>query len=337
MSVKTPLIYVWLGKKIPSWTYKSLLFTAKKNKNRDLIFLTDFFHNKIDLENLKLKNLEVYLIDGKKEFQILSSKSLIKNDFWIRCSLRFEIIKEFINKRNINKFFHAELDNILFNFSSLENIFDKIGNGIFAPRDAIDRAIASFIYCNNKNCLDDIINIYMDKNLKIENDMYALGYYARNNKKFFSLPTESFIYNSTKWDVLSPDICGGIFDAAALGQYFLGIDPIISRYKPTRNLFKNENSKIDFKDLFIEIFEKNIYLKFKKNNLKYKLFNIHVHAKRIDKAEEILNKGKIFKSINLKKSIFINDKYKLFLGIFIKLFDISKTIIKKIIRLLKCF
>lgn len=335
MSDNPPLIYVWLGKSIPSWTYKSLLFTTKNNKNRDFIVLVDDPQNVKELKTFKIKNLKAYLINGNKDYEILSSKNLINQDFWISCSLRFEVIKEFINKKNITKFFHAELDNLLFNFNLLEISLDKLGNGIFAPRDSIDRAIASFIYCNDKTSLDEIVHIYTDKNIGIENDMYALGYYARYSNKFFSLPTESFKVNSKKWDVLSPDICGGIFDAAAIGQYFLGIDPIISRYKPTRNLFVNENSKIDFKDLYIEIFNKNIFLKLDKNKGKYKLFNIHVHAKRIDKAEEILQKGQIYESINSKKSIIISNRFKLYSGFFIRLFDILKNIINKILRILK--
>ena len=62
---------------------------------------------------------------------------------------------------------------------------------------------------------------------------------------------ESYKKNSSNWEIVSPEICGGIFDAAAIGQYCFGLDQKINRYTPTYNLFENEFSNINFKKLKI--------------------------------------------------------------------------------------
>ena len=77
--------------------------------------------------------------------------------------------------------------------------------------------------------------------------MDALGIYAqRFQDHFFSLPTESFRENASTWNLIDPETIGGIVDAAAIGQYLLGVDPIHCRWKPCRNGFINENCRVDF-------------------------------------------------------------------------------------------
>ena len=155
----------------------------------------------------------------------IASGALNKNNnFWLFTSLRFEVLNYFIKKSNINSFFHAEIDNLLFNFDDLDDKFNQIGHGIFVPRDGKFRAIASFIYCNRPSCLDELLSLYSPP-FNPENDMQALGIYANKSKYFFSLPTESYEYTKRIWKVLLPEITNGLFDAAAIGQYCLGIDP----------------------------------------------------------------------------------------------------------------
>jgi hypothetical protein len=167
------------------------------------------------------KNIEI--INLKIEAPLtLNSNNLIHNsDFWINTSLRFWYLKKLIEIRNITEFFHAELDNAIFSLGDLDKRLNALGEGIFAPRDSTKRAIASLIYCNRpKYCLDELIGIYGGTNYP-KHDMEALGIYAiKYPHNFFALPTESFHYNSKKWNLLSPMIVNGIFDAASIGQLY---------------------------------------------------------------------------------------------------------------------
>ena len=81
------------------------------------------------------------------------------------------------------------------------------------------------------------------------------------SKNFFSLPTESFKENLKHFNIIHPKYTQGIFDAASIGQYCFGIDPKISKYYPTKNLFINENSKIDFKNFEIFVNDYQVWIK----------------------------------------------------------------------------
>ncbi len=329
MYSKAPLIYVWIGKKVPNWISLSLRITAKNNPTRNIVLLYDNFKNKSIFKKYNISNLETFFIDDIYKDRILNSNINNKDSFWINTSLRFEVINKFVNSKKIKCFFHAECDNLLFNFDNLDRRLNQIGNGIFVPRDSIDRAIASFMYCNDNSCIEDILEKYSSDN--ISNDMFALGKYANTSNKFFSLPTESYKKNSLNWEIVSPEICGGIFDAAAIGQYCFGLDPKINRYTPTYNLFENEFSNINFKKLKIFSDGVNLKINLEGQSKLHKLFNLHVHSKDIYLANKFIKKNSIYNKVLIKKRTVTSNKFKKYFGFVIKMFDLLKFMFKKII------
>ena len=334
MNNLSPLIFVWLGKKIPQWSLETFKFARKNNASREIILLHNNFQN-LKYEKLFLK-LSINLIQIKinlNQSEILNSKSLIEGSFWKLSSLRFEVLSDFIISRKINSFFHAEIDNLIFNINSLENKLNKVGNGIFAPRDDYDRALGSFFYCNDNSSIKEIIKLYKPP-YKVLNDMHALGLYSQLNSKFFSLPTESFENNKLLWDIINPLSLGGIFDAAAIGQYLLGVDPNNVKYEPTYNLFENEKAKIDFNQLDFSTDGIDIYIKPSINNDFYKLYNLHVHSKNIKRAIKLLNKSKIYSFAKVKKKIIVARRYKIILGLPLKFYDFLIRILKNNIKII---
>ena len=225
---------------------------------------------------------------------------------------------------------------MLFNFDELDSKFERKGKGLFVPRDSLNRAIASFFYCNDINLLDNLLKMYLPP-FNAENDMFALGLLAKSSNKVFSLPTESYCKNSKFWEILPPDFTNGIFDAAAIGQYCLGIDPKINKFKPTYNLFVNENCKTDFNNITITSNREQLFIKEKSNKRSYKLFNLHVHSKDIKKAISLINKKRIYKRLQKKRKSIIAGRYKIiyFLPRFIKI--IFKYLIKEFIRTIVSF
>ena len=101
------------------------------------------------------------------------------------------------------------------------------------------------------------------------------------------------------------------------------------KYKPTRNLFINENSKLDFKDFEIFIDNFQLWVKTQKYSKKYKVYNIHVHCKDFNIARKLLEKKAIFNSVNNKEKILISGRYKIIFGKIHMIFDNLKSIIKK--------
>ena len=327
----TPIIFIWIGNKFPKWGLLSLEICCKNNKERKVILLHDKnLGKKIYLKKKKLDNLYFQLISIKDDSIFNQSNTRFKDSFWLNTSLRLKVLYYHASKNNISSFFHAELDNMIFNLDNLDEKFNNYGSGIFVPRDSIDRAIGSILFCNRINSLFEILSLYKEP-FNARNDMSAFGLYAQKSKNFFSLPTESFKENLRFFNTIHPHYTQGIFDAASIGQYCFGIDPKISKYYPTKNLFINENSKIDFKNFEIFVNDNQVWIKTNKYSKKFKVYNMHIHCKDFKLAINLLKKKSIFKSIQNKKQVIITGRYKLIFGKVLLFFDNLKFLIKKII------
>ena len=152
-----PIIFIWVGNKFPKWGFSSLEICCKNNKERKVILLHDnSFRKRIFLKNNKFDNLEFQLISINDNSIFNHSNKRFKDKFWLNTSLRLEVLYSYAYKNNINSLFHAELDNVLFNLDDLDKKFDNYGSGIFMPRDSMDRAIGSIIYCNRIESLYEI-------------------------------------------------------------------------------------------------------------------------------------------------------------------------------------
>lgn len=219
---------------------------------------------------------------------------------------------------------------MIFDIDELDHKLDSFGKGIFVPKDHIDRAIGSFIYCNKRSCLNEILEKYLPP-FNSRNDMEALGFFSNQSKYFFSFPNESFFENQNLWSFVNPDYCNGLFDAAAIGQYCLGVDPKNNPFVPTKNLFINEKSRVDFNKVIINSDGFNLNLKLPSSEKVYKLYNLHIHSKRIKLAIELIKKGPIFKALVNKEQIIIAHRYKYFLGFMFRFIYLLKLKIKKII------
>ena len=144
--------------------------------------------------------------------------------------------------------------------------------------------------------------------------MEALGIYAiKYPHNFFALPTESFHYNSKKWNLLSPKIVNGIFDAASIGQYLLGVDPVCLHHKPSWNGFINENCKIKWDLVNITSDKERLFLRFcgQFNDNNFPLYNLHLHSKNWEAFNNVLNNQSLLKKLQRGEiSIISGGKYR---------------------------
>lgn len=330
-----PIIFVWVGKHIPNWFFESLSLASQNNINREIILIVNCNHKSIDTILGPVKNIKISLVNINAPVDLDSKKLINDNFFWVNTSLRFWYLRDYVRKYKVKEFFHAELDNAIFSLKNLDEKLNSVGKGIFVPRDSLERGVASLIYCNRVKCLDEFIHIYRSIS-RPKHDMEALGIYAaKSPNNFFSLPTESFQSNSEKWKLINPLITDGIFDAASIGQYLLGIDPNNLQCKPSWNGFINENCKIDWSEVKVNSDGAGISLKFGFNSYNFCLYNLHIHSKNWKAFRGILENGTILKELNQGTVTIVSGKRYLIFGYFCSFFWFIIKNLKKVLRKFK--
>ena len=327
---KAPIIFIWVGSPIPSWSVSSINFASEKNPDRKVLLLIDessfnIYSNlniKFEVETLTSNILKRSEFKGEINYQ---------DRFWINTARRLLILYWYSSINNLDSFFHAEIDNIIFNLNKLDYTLDSYSNGLFAPRDSTSRVIASLIYCNRKESLNEVFKYFLAP-YSAKTEMEALGFYAKNNKNFISLPTESYPESSKSWKIIDWNLSKGVFDAAAIGQYILGVDTIHFPYGPLYNKFRNENCLIDLDKLTFSVDKSQLYITYKNERTKHKLYNIHVHSKQISLAIKMLNNNtSIIERLNTNKKSLIANRHRIFTG---KLY-LAAHRIKKLFRSIK--
>jgi hypothetical protein len=298
---KAPLIFVWLGDSMPKWGLISLrinLLTSGVD-----IYLICTYKLNINIPGIKRINIEdFYQTDNNlKCNNLLRQNTKFRDGFWIKTSERFFILSKYWKIAKM-PFFHAEIDNMVFNISRLPCRLEQYGCGVYVPRDSINRGIGSLIYVNSDS-LDEFCEDVLSNVKHCSNDMIILGELLINSTNFKSLPTETIFSTKKLWTNLDYKLTGGIFDAASIGQYLFGIDPRNKRL-PLSNGFINENCIIDMRKLAFQIdLESGILdIHDKASNCKVNLYNLHVHSKRFDIFQDIDYVNYILLRINSQKS-----------------------------------
>jgi len=309
--INPPLVFVWIGNNLPNWAHLSLQLSVKQSKLKVILLCPRSIE--IAIDGLSIFRIEDFYTPLNSTWvnNIRDISVSYRDGFWVKTTERFLVLHAFVGYCSIEKLFHAELDNLIFDLTGLSDRLDKIGGGFFCPRDQFDRGIASLIYVNDTQTLKEISDVIYSGSISFENDMKLLGYLLNNDKRFYSLPIEWALNSDElpKWDAASPVDTGGLFDAAALGQYILGIDPrscgvilkngddkiIINAGCMLRRLtFRYDENVSDFKVVD------------RITGDEFKIYNLHIHSKLFKK---IINVS-IFRSIldklnNHKKTILL--------------------------------
>ena len=311
-----PIVFVWIGRFLPGYSVEFVIFAREQNPNRSVLILLNERLNPVLQRRLEARKIKILVLEDQEnnfEKKLIRKKMKFSGDFWVNTSLRFFYLENLYSLLGIDKFFHAELDNIIFNLDGLDEKLDQCGNGLFVPRDASDRAIASLIYCNRTESLNELTKLYSCATPP-KHDMDALGIYSKEYPShFFSLPTESYEMNRQSWSIIEPGFLGGPFDAAAIGQYMLGVDPIHRKCRPSYNGFINENSKIIWDEVVFDADGKNLLLSPSGKAVdNYRLFNLHIHAKNWNAFESLLKNGRILKRLQQGKNSIISGQLFIF-------------------------
>jgi len=276
------LVFIWIGDVLPKWVTPALklssrscgleisLIACKAALEKAPSFVNgccieDFYKREEWIEKVFPENVRNF-----------------RDGFWVKTYERFIVLQAYMEACKVEKVFHAELDNLVFDISSLSSRLDAVGRGFFCPRDSVERGIGSLIYVNDSSRLRYMNEWFRQNSSLVKNEMELLGYMLANAPGFYSLPIESALndYQKEKWEHLQISETEGVFDAAALGQYLFGVDPR-NHSGVLYNGFVNENALLDFSAIRFRSDAKLQGLCFKvagKGEWS-RCYNLHVHSK----------------------------------------------------------
>ena len=279
---KPPLVYVWLGDKLPSWARQAFEISSKLCEV-DTILLCSNKISKLSALTMQIALEEFYIPKVENICLVNNTDVDFRNGFWNKTTERFLVLQQFQVKYQVKSFFHAELDNIVFDISKLAGQLDQYGVGCFVPRDRVDRGIASLIYINSNTPLENIISVLNQSPPPAQNDMQLLGMMLQNDANFMALPTDHSLAEdgkNNKWSAVPLHFTNGLFDAAAIGQFLFGID-FRNSNSLHYNAFVNENTGYDLWQIYFNwpSVASGLQLIRKSDGQSFNLYNLHVHSK----------------------------------------------------------
>ncbi len=235
-----PLVFVYLGFELPSYTEASLRFAAKGYPG-DTILLTNSNDRLASRFDARVEVIESWydtsLFNSFRENTTLDPH--FRSGFWLHVVERFFVLRQFMEKEGLGRLFHAELDVMVFDLHGVAGACDAHGSGVFAVMDDRTRALASLFYVNSPTKFDHFLSFALD-HADMKNEMEMIGTYLQEfPENGHSLPSDRFFDRGVH--PLSPSAVGddlGLFDANAFGQWLFGLDPKNIKLV-VRNHFRN--------------------------------------------------------------------------------------------------
>jgi len=290
------LIHAGSGK-LPSQLLETLTIVKKIAKNSHILFLA----NQINFAAFQEINSSLDVSCGKIEFVPIESIPLshaskefranstldqnFRSGFWFNASYRFLLLADYLEFSGDTDVIHIENDYVLY-FDPTDKIEALRSFSDFSlPLDRV-RAIPGIVWIKNKFIARNLAN-FMASNSQVD-DMASLGQFCMKNAHTFSkpFPTIPYKYAVDKgFDVNifshGIDLFGGIFDAAAVGQYIGGVHWMNNVDDTT--FFINESSDLNLDDFTFSwnMRNGNKIPSIKYQNNKTNILGIHAHSKNL--------------------------------------------------------
>jgi len=296
------IVFVHIGDQVPPYTDIAISQARLFNPHAKIILLSS------------KKGLKRFLaLKDQVNLQLRSyndlPKSTLHREYQHRCietslfarytSERFLYLWDLIEADSLVNIFHLENDNMLYaNLEPLLPYFQKHYPGIGATFDNEERCIAGFVWIANSHAMKSLAKYFVKKASKKLLDMRVISDYRHefSTQWIDALPIIMPEYASC-YPLRSPhnhtthrpesysnrfELFQAIFDAAAIGQFLGGIDPI---YKNNQPGFINESclfnpSLLQYQWIYDEQGRRVPHAAFLGHL--YKIINLHIHAKRLD-------------------------------------------------------
>ncbi len=304
MSESANIVQVHLGRQVPQHAYDQLGQTRLLNPTTPVYLL---MNEKTEVNASRLRDLNVVPIlleklkpcGNHRAFRRrnrLSKKSL--GGFWLYTSERFYAIETFLTACGLRNVVHMENDIMLYaNLDELMPAFTACCQHIGVTMDADSRCVPGLVFIRDPESLGAMNDHIVRHALrKTKNDMRAIAHFMNHASEgsCSALPVIPPEYRLTyplvntegerglkKWYDSDFDTFGGVFDAAALGQFLGGIDPKISE-GDTRG-FVSETAVYDPRNMGLN-WQVRGGLRFPQGQVMdrpFPIYNLHIHSKRL--------------------------------------------------------
>ena len=224
-------------------------------------------------------------------------QNVLHSGFWRVTLERFLYLDDFIQKNNCKNVFHLENDVMLYlDLKEKLHAFETCYNGMVASTaDCDERFVPGLVYVNNATASNKLSQYITSRAACYGNDMELLmqfkNVYYKQHMDYLPILVPSYdrLLKNLSGRTMGRrhlyytniDKLGAIFDAAALGQFFVGIDPKIGPDKPG---FLAELSVFNAK-YFGFRWEKDVcgrwvpFISYAQEE--YPIANLHVHCKNL--------------------------------------------------------
>jgi len=282
-----PIVYVFIGDKLPIYAKYSLKMAEKNNSNR-IYLITDCKLPKglSSITKVPLSiNGDIFIEESYFDDKHVNA---FRSGFWNRTIQRYEVLYAFMKEYKVHSFFHAELDNLLFNIDGVNGILDTFGKGAFYPvgNQYSDYGCGSFLYINQLSVLEKFIKyVRVHSNL---NDMQLLG------KFHVDYPNETYSIN----DCLNVSSLAGLIepyrvDCMEFGLYIFGMDPRNVNGIVMNHFIHDSNQASLVKNYNYHFINNRVVGKSENDRIGF--LNLHIHSKifktltKTSKFEKIIN------------------------------------------------
>jgi len=286
--------YVFVGTKLPKYALSAIKLAQISSGMEIHLIANHQIKSSVKSLNVRFTNIEDFY--NPAEFNEVKRKIIYSNSFrdgfWHKTLERFFVIDQYLRYSGNNKFFHAELDQILFRTDKLVSAIEKTEFiGVFFPFHTSTHGCASIFYCNDPLTVRDFLEFTL-KSEVLTSDMLLLADWSHEqSQKVFALPTIASEIKSTAFSqklesvILKADQLDGIVDAAQLGQWIGGEDPrnIPLIRKPTNKYSEIEAldilSAAELGELRFELGrDQTLKIQFKDGS-ETNIYNLHLHSK----------------------------------------------------------
>jgi hypothetical protein len=298
------VVFVHIGEQLPSYIHHAIAQAHLFNPDCDLVLIAN---EKAVIEEKKKKGeifpdcLEIVycesLLETKEHVQFQKG-SKFKPGLWRYAIERFFYLDELIATYDLKNVFHLESDNMLYlNLGEILPVFHRHYRGMAAVYDNDERGIPSLVYYADEESSKKFAAFIAKYAKKEVTDMRLFALFRKREGKggIDQLPIVMPEYQK-KHPLKSPmGHCvkneGGfyqyqeefqsVFDAAAIGQFLGGIDPIHKNSQPG---FINESCIFNPSHLNY-VWESDAqgrripYMIFE--GKKVRINNLHIHCKRL--------------------------------------------------------
>jgi hypothetical protein len=283
---------------IPSHAAEALRITQKIAKKSRIIFLANEI-NRIEFKKIIHSitspggSTEFFAIEDipegglRKKFKTdsLLDRSF-RDGFWFHASDRFLILADYINHARLRNVLHIENDYVLY-FDPTEKYEAFSTFSDFSVPVDRGRAIPGIVWLKDASVAQSLASFIVQNAHK--DDMETVGQFCLTGSEVIKkpFPTIPYEYASEKGFSIERfstgiDLFGGIFDAAAIGQYIGGIHWMNN---PADTIFFiNESSDLNLNELS---FSWGIHNGIRRPHLIYQgkitpVLGIHAHSKNLE-------------------------------------------------------